>query len=52
MDKIYSRKRLIIPKLNIGIFHKKNNNNFENNPKLKKILQVLNMNHGTIDMLE
>ena len=41
MDKIYSRKRLIIPKLNISIFHKKKNNNFENNPKLKKILQIL-----------
>ena len=41
MDKIYSRKRLIIPKLNISIFHKKKNSNFENNPKLKKILQIL-----------
>ena len=41
MDKIYSRKRLIIPKINISIFHKRHKPSFEDNNKAKKILQFL-----------
>lgn len=39
MDKIYSRKRLVIPKLNISIFHKKNNT--QNKQIATKILKLL-----------
>lgn len=38
MDKIYSRTRLIIPKLNISIFHKKNN--FQNKQIIGKIVRI------------
>lgn len=38
MDKIYSRRRLRIPKLNISIFYK--NNNMKNNKKLSGILKI------------
>lgn len=37
MDKIYSRKRLIIPKTNISIFYKNNN---ENNKIVIKLLKI------------
>lgn len=40
MDKIYSRTRLIIPKLNISIFHKNKNNNFQNKQIIGKILRI------------
>lgn len=42
MDKIYSRTRLVIPKFNISIFHKKNDNRqYKNNiTKLLKIFIV------------
>jgi len=40
MDKIYSRKRFIIPKFNISIFYKNKKNNFENKLKYKKVLKV------------
>lgn len=39
MDKIYSRKRLVIPKVNISIFYK--NNNSENKKNVLKALKIL-----------
>ena len=39
MDKIYSRTRLVIPKLNISIFHKNGNN--QNKKGVTKILKIL-----------
>lgn len=42
MDKIYSRPRLIVPKISISIFHKKNNNrNLEIKTKFLKIIAII-----------
>lgn len=41
MDKIYSRKRLLVPKLNISIFNKNNNSNQKNIYKIFKIVIVM-----------
>ena len=41
MDKIYSRRRLNLPKLNISIFNKNNNSNKNDIYKIFKILVII-----------
>lgn len=41
MDKIYSRKRLNLPRLNISIYNKNNNCNKNNTYKVLKILTIM-----------
>lgn len=40
MDKIYSRTRLVIPKLNISIFHKMKSGNNKDNKIVYKLLKI------------